>query len=57
VATLVRAFGDIDVAEDAVQKAFAVALGRWPRSGLPANYVNGVDILRCDAPATSSRTG
>ena len=37
VATLIRVFGDIDVAEDAVQEAFAVALRRWPRDGLPPN--------------------
>ncbi|HMG40918.1 MAG TPA: DUF6596 domain-containing protein [Acidimicrobiales bacterium] len=37
VATLVRAFGDIDLAEDAVQEAFAVALQRWPAEGLPPN--------------------
>ena len=37
VAALVRAFGDIDVAEDAVQDAFAVALRTWPRDGLPPN--------------------
>jgi RNA polymerase sigma-70 factor (ECF subfamily) len=35
VAVLVRVFGDIDVAEDAVQEAFATALERWPVSGLP----------------------
>jgi RNA polymerase sigma-70 factor (ECF subfamily) len=37
VASLVRVFGDIDVAEDAVQEAFAVALRRWPGDGLPPN--------------------
>jgi RNA polymerase sigma-70 factor, ECF subfamily len=37
VATLIRVFGDIDVAEDAVQEAFAVALSVWPRDGLPPN--------------------
>jgi RNA polymerase sigma-70 factor, ECF subfamily len=37
VATLVRAFGDIDLAEDAVQEAFAIALRRWTKDGLPAN--------------------
>jgi RNA polymerase sigma-70 factor, ECF subfamily len=37
VATLIRVFGDIDVAEDAVQEAFAIALRRWPRDGLPPN--------------------
>jgi RNA polymerase sigma-70 factor (ECF subfamily) len=36
VATLIGAFGDIDLAEDAVQEAFAVALRRWPR-GVPPN--------------------
>ena len=37
VATLVRLFGDIDIAEEAVQDAFAVALDRWPTAGLPPN--------------------
>jgi len=35
VAVLVRAFGDLDVAEEAVQDAFARALERWPSAGLP----------------------
>jgi RNA polymerase sigma-70 factor, ECF subfamily len=35
VAILVRSFGDIDVAEDAVQDAFAEAVKRWPSSGIP----------------------
>jgi RNA polymerase sigma-70 factor (ECF subfamily) len=35
VAVLTRAFGDIDLAEDAVQEAFAAAVRRWPSSGLP----------------------
>src|SRR4029077_4901952 len=37
VATLVRLFGDIDLAEEAVQHAFVVALQRWPTRGVPAN--------------------
>lgn len=37
VASLIRIFGDIDVAEDAVQEAFAVALRKWPIDGLPPN--------------------
>src|SRR6266849_7735586 len=37
VATLIRAFGDIDVAEDAVQEAFAIALSKWPLDGVPPN--------------------
>jgi RNA polymerase sigma-70 factor, ECF subfamily len=35
VAVLVRSFGDIDIAEDAVQDAFAAAVERWPSAGLP----------------------
>jgi RNA polymerase sigma-70 factor, ECF subfamily len=35
VSVLVRVFGDIDVAEEAVQEAFATAVRRWPSSGLP----------------------
>jgi len=35
VAVLVRRFGDIDLAEEAVQDAFAAAAGRWPRTGVP----------------------
>jgi RNA polymerase sigma-70 factor, ECF subfamily len=37
VATLVRLFGDIDLAEEAVQEAFVVALQRWPAAGVPPN--------------------
>jgi RNA polymerase sigma-70 factor (ECF subfamily) len=37
VATLVRVFGDIDIAEDAVQEAFAIASRRWPADGTPPN--------------------
>ena len=37
VATLVRHFGDIDVAEEAVQEAFAVAVATWPDRGVPPN--------------------
>jgi RNA polymerase sigma-70 factor, ECF subfamily len=35
VAVLARHFGDIDIAEEAVQDAFAVAVQRWPATGLP----------------------
>jgi len=37
VATLARLFGDIDLAEEAVQEAFTVAAERWPRDGVPPN--------------------
>ncbi len=35
VAVLVRVFGDIDLAEEAVQDAFTTAVASWPGSGLP----------------------
>ncbi len=35
VAILIRAFGDIDIAEDAVQDAFATAMTHWSAGGLP----------------------
>jgi RNA polymerase sigma-70 factor (ECF subfamily) len=37
LATLIRQVGDFDLAEDAVQDAFADALATWPRDGVPAN--------------------
>ena len=35
VAVLVRVFGDIDIAEEAVQDAFTAAVQRWPATGMP----------------------
>jgi RNA polymerase sigma-70 factor (ECF subfamily) len=55
VATLARFFGDISVAEEAVQDAFVTALERWPSTGLPpspAGWIittarnRGIDRLR-----------
>jgi RNA polymerase sigma-70 factor (ECF subfamily) len=37
VSILIRVLGDFELAEDAVQDAFATALERWPRDGIPAN--------------------
>jgi RNA polymerase sigma-70 factor (ECF subfamily) len=37
VATLTRRFGDLDIAEEAAQEAYLIALQRWPESGLPPN--------------------
>jgi len=36
-ATLIRVLGDINLAEDAVGEAFAIAAERWPVSGIPPN--------------------
>jgi RNA polymerase sigma-70 factor, ECF subfamily len=37
VASLIRVLGDFDLAEEAVQEAWVVALERWPRDGVPRN--------------------
>jgi RNA polymerase sigma-70 factor (ECF subfamily) len=37
LASLVRFLGDLDLAEDAVQEAFAIAAERWPRDGPPTS--------------------
>src|SRR5258708_8007951 len=39
LATLVGILGDIELAEDAAQEAFAIAAERWPRDGEPDNPV------------------
>ena len=37
LATLIRLLGDFDLAEEAMQEAFAAALEQWPREGVPPN--------------------
>jgi RNA polymerase sigma-70 factor (ECF subfamily) len=37
LATLIHLLGDFDLAEDALQDAFAAAARQWPRDGVPAN--------------------
>lgn len=37
LATLIRLLGDFDLAEEAMQDAFAAALERWPKDGAPGN--------------------
>ncbi|HYH90020.1 MAG TPA: sigma-70 family RNA polymerase sigma factor, partial [Solirubrobacteraceae bacterium] len=58
VAVLTRVFGDLDIAEDAVQEAFAEALRSWPATGVPpepAGWIittarrRAIDRLRRDA--------
>jgi RNA polymerase sigma-70 factor (ECF subfamily) len=55
LATLIRLLGDFDVAEEALQDAFALALEQWPRDGIPRNprawlisagRFRGIDVLR-----------
>jgi RNA polymerase sigma-70 factor (ECF subfamily) len=65
VASLVRFFGDIDLAEEAVQDAFVVALQRWPETGLPpspAGWIittarnRGIDTIRREATRDDRQT-
>src|SRR5580704_6920713 len=37
LATLVRLLGDLDLAEEVMHEAFAVALESWPQTGIPDN--------------------
>jgi RNA polymerase sigma-70 factor (ECF subfamily) len=37
LATLIRLLGDFDLAEEALQDAFAEAVAKWPQTGVPAN--------------------
>jgi RNA polymerase sigma-70 factor, ECF subfamily len=62
VAILIRLFGDIDLAEEAVQDAFLVALERWPERGVPPSPVGwiittarnrGIDRIRRDQVRTA----
>ncbi len=55
VATLIRTTGDWDLAEECAQDAFALALQRWPRDGIPgrpgawlttAARNRAIDVLR-----------
>lgn len=39
LASLIRVLGDFDLAEDALQSAFEVALGQWSAQGVPSNPV------------------
>lgn len=65
VSVLIRVLGDIDLAEDAVQEAFVVAVERWPRDGLPpspAGWIittarnRAIDRLRRDARRAERHT-
>jgi RNA polymerase sigma-70 factor (ECF subfamily) len=65
VASLVRYLGDIDLAEEAVQDAFAAAVGRWPSGGVPpspAGWIittarnRAIDRLRRESTRDSRHT-
>src|SRR3954463_12246764 len=55
LATLIRLLGDFDLAEEALQDAFASAIEQWPREGVPDNprawlvsagRFKGIDVVR-----------
>jgi RNA polymerase sigma-70 factor (ECF subfamily) len=55
LATLIRLLGDFDLAEEALQEAFAAAVEQWPRDGVPPNprawlistgRFKGIDVVR-----------
>ena len=54
VAILTRVLGDLELAEDAVQDAFATALERWPRDGVPADPAPGSSRPRATVRSTGS---
>jgi RNA polymerase sigma-70 factor, ECF subfamily len=65
LATLIRLLGDFDLAEEALQNAFAAALETWPRDGVPASprawlvsagRFRAIDVLRRRARADASLT-
>ena len=54
---MIRILGDFDRAEEALQEAFAIALEKWPKEGIPKNPIawlvstgkfKGIDVLRRD---------
>ena len=66
LATLIRLLGDFDLAEEALQEAFAAAAKQWPRDGIPANprawlvstgRLKGMDSVRRGARLDASLQG
>ncbi len=53
VAVLTRVFGSIDVAEDAVQEAFAAAVATWPAAGRPPARRAGSSPPPAAGPSTT----
>jgi hypothetical protein len=56
LATLIRLLLDFDLAEEALHEAFAAALERWPREGMPASVVAHATMRPClNSPKRSMR--
>lgn len=65
LATLIRVLGDFDLAEEALQDAFAAAVEQWARDGVPANprawlvsagRFKAIDVMRRRARFDASLT-
>jgi RNA polymerase sigma-70 factor (ECF subfamily) len=59
LATLIRIFGDFEIAADALQEAFVSAIQHWPAEGIPTNPAAWLSIAARrkaaePSPATSS---
>ena len=57
VATLIRLFGDFDLAEEAAQEAFAAAVDQWRTRGVPSSPAPGSFRPRATKPLTASVAG
>ena len=55
LATLIRVLGDFDLAEEAVQEAFVVALERWPSRGVPGAQMSVIGTRVPSAEVANSR--
>ena len=51
LATTIRLLGDMDLAEEVVQEAFAAALAQWPTEGVPEVPVAWVTSVNCPGAA------
>ena len=49
LATLIRQLGDFQLAEDAVQEAFAAAIVAWERDGVPASPAAWITVTAATA--------
>jgi predicted RNA polymerase sigma factor len=56
LAALIGFLGEVEVAEDAAQEAFAIAVERWPRDGLPPTQAPDRSTMRTRSASPSRST-
>jgi predicted RNA polymerase sigma factor len=56
LAALIGFLGDFDLAEEAAQEAFAIAVERWPRDGLPPTQAPDRSTMRTRSASPSRST-